>query len=249
MCNAWNHPQGCTCGWGGEGHLGRRSSGNGATGSSGYWWVPPITHTLTSYVNPNAACPLCGAPVYFYLSPNGGRVFFDELGPPWPKHPCTDNRSVPKQLIATPNTEKSYKWQVNGWEPFFITEISNLYKYVLELKGEYKDRQIKLYVRRNAHGAVDYINKQCIAYLRKIDDSSFDLSLITPTGTPISITAFLTLMRASKTSRVVRREDALRKITTIRRVTKAKLKKIKKPVLPEIKGALALALEKAKKKG
>lgn len=212
--------------------------------------MPPITNTRTSYVNPNAACPVCGDPVYFYQSPNGGRVFFDELGPPWPKHPCTDNRSIPKQLIATPNTEKVYKWQEDGWEPFYITEISKLYKYVLELKGECKGRQIKLYVRRNAHSAIDHVNNRCIAYLRKIDDGSFDFSLITPTGTPISISAFLTLIRASQTSRVVRREDALRKIT-IKRAAKAKPKKsgdLKKPVLPDTKGALALAFEEAKKK-
>tara|TARA_Y100001934_G_C11848619_1_gene538526 strand:+ start:390 stop:614 length:225 start_codon:yes stop_codon:yes gene_type:complete len=28
MCNAWNHPPGCTCGWGGEGHLGVNPYGN-----------------------------------------------------------------------------------------------------------------------------------------------------------------------------------------------------------------------------
>jgi hypothetical protein len=42
-------------------------------------------------VRPNAKCPVCGAPVYFYQNEYGSRVFFDELGPPWPKHPCTDN--------------------------------------------------------------------------------------------------------------------------------------------------------------
>jgi hypothetical protein len=47
--------------------------------------------TVTSYVNPNAHCPVCGKKVFFYQSPFGGRVFFDDLGWPWPKHPCTDN--------------------------------------------------------------------------------------------------------------------------------------------------------------
>ena len=42
------------------------------------------------FVNPNANCPECGAPVFFYQNEHGSRVFFDELGPPWPKHPCTD---------------------------------------------------------------------------------------------------------------------------------------------------------------
>jgi len=34
MCNAWNHPPDCTCGWGGEGHLGI-SVGNWSLGGSG----------------------------------------------------------------------------------------------------------------------------------------------------------------------------------------------------------------------
>jgi hypothetical protein len=79
-------------------------------GSSGYGsgsrWVERKTESgqrfifgwveYPSYVNPNARCPVCGAEVYFYQSPYGGRVFFDELGPPWPKHPCTssDDSSV-----------------------------------------------------------------------------------------------------------------------------------------------------------
>jgi hypothetical protein len=33
---------------------------------------------------------VCGASVYYYQNEHGSRVFFDELGPPWPKHPCTD---------------------------------------------------------------------------------------------------------------------------------------------------------------
>lgn len=44
-----------------------------------------------SWVEPNASCPVCGCAVYFYKSPYGGSVYFDELGPPWPKHVCTDH--------------------------------------------------------------------------------------------------------------------------------------------------------------
>lgn len=43
------------------------------------------------YVNPNATCPKCGADVYFYQNEHGSRVYFDDLGPPWPKHPCMDS--------------------------------------------------------------------------------------------------------------------------------------------------------------
>ena len=44
----------------------------------------------SSFTNPNADCPVCGAAVFFYQNNFGSRVYFDELGPPWPKHPCTD---------------------------------------------------------------------------------------------------------------------------------------------------------------
>src|SRR5260221_9367601 len=54
---------------------------------------------LGSFTIPNASCPVCGASVFFYQSPHNGRVFFDELGPPWPKHPCTDN---PQLSVYTP---------------------------------------------------------------------------------------------------------------------------------------------------
>jgi hypothetical protein len=43
------------------------------------------------FVNPNADCPECGERVFFYQNRFGSRVYFDELGKPWPKHPCTDN--------------------------------------------------------------------------------------------------------------------------------------------------------------
>lgn len=52
---------------------------------------PGAFRTVESYVNPNAICPECRKTVFFYQSPYGGRVFFDDLGWPWPKHSCTDN--------------------------------------------------------------------------------------------------------------------------------------------------------------
>lgn len=106
MCNAWNHPADCCCGWGGEGNFGGLGGYGGGGGSSfrstfdGEVFEFPFV-TYPSYVNPNARCPVCGADVYFYQSPYGGRVFFDDLGPPWPKHPCTDNPVVQHHFSTT----------------------------------------------------------------------------------------------------------------------------------------------------
>jgi hypothetical protein len=35
-----------------------------------------------------ANCPTCGAHVFFFMCDCGSRVFFDELGAPWPIHDC-----------------------------------------------------------------------------------------------------------------------------------------------------------------
>ena len=58
--------------------------------------------TIESYVNPDAICPVCGEIVFYYQGPNGGRVFFDALGWPWPKHPCTDNPKAKTARIINP---------------------------------------------------------------------------------------------------------------------------------------------------
>jgi hypothetical protein len=58
--------------------------------------------TIGSYTNPNAVCPVCGDIVFFYQNHNGGRVFFDALGWPWPKHPCTDTAAAQRGKVGTP---------------------------------------------------------------------------------------------------------------------------------------------------
>jgi hypothetical protein len=83
-CNGWNHPPGCTCGWGGVNY------GRVATPAREIFSRSTARQIWRSFVNPNARCPECKGLVFYYQSENGGRVFFDELGPPWPKHPCTD---------------------------------------------------------------------------------------------------------------------------------------------------------------
>lgn len=127
MCNAWNHPLGCTCGWGGEGHLGK---GSGISSGLRNSFLPSLSINLglyPSYVNPNAICPVCGEIVFFYQSPHGGRVFFDELGPPWPKHPCTDNGAS----VNLNSSKGSFypEWRFS-WNPLHIDKydtFSNRY--------------------------------------------------------------------------------------------------------------------------
>jgi len=81
--------------------------------------------------------------VFFYQSPHGSRVFFDDLGPPWPKHPCTDNslnfahgpaNTSPTSAPSTyrhatsarndgAHSPSVYAWQSHGWSPFLTKPV------------------------------------------------------------------------------------------------------------------------------
>jgi hypothetical protein len=91
MCNAHNHPPGCTCGWGGDGHLGRGGGGRQSSyrefhSSEVKTWKMEKDRDFCSPTK----CPKCGLPVFF-VRHNGGSVWFDELGYPWTKHGCFDD--------------------------------------------------------------------------------------------------------------------------------------------------------------
>lgn len=107
-CNGFNHPPDCNCGWGGV-----------------YYGAPESHPSLAwpmapgSFINPNAKCPVCGAAVFFYRSPDGGRVFFDELGPPWPKHPCTAGQ------VATVTEPSSAYWEAKAYWDKWIARVAN----------------------------------------------------------------------------------------------------------------------------
>jgi len=122
MCNAFNHPPNCTCGWGGVWY--------GSNSDAGSWLFNKEprprklgrqrgTHENPSggLTVPNSKCPVCGDDVFYYESPYGGRVFFDDLGPPWPKHPCTSGES------ASTVFEKLRPWQKQDWKPLSSVSI------------------------------------------------------------------------------------------------------------------------------
>lgn len=95
MCNAHNHPADCTCGWGGDGHIGRRTDSfdsNSYINNQNYRTLAESMTLLAKargrpVVIPNT-CKYCGQDVYFYANEYGSRVFFEILGKPWTKHLC-----------------------------------------------------------------------------------------------------------------------------------------------------------------
>ena len=48
-------------------------------------------------------CRFCGAKVFYYEDEFGSKVFFDELGPPWPKHSCAKYEAfLLQQAVSSP---------------------------------------------------------------------------------------------------------------------------------------------------
>jgi hypothetical protein len=87
-----NHTQNCLCGWCVySDRVRRRQQRIGLNEAKLLLKKHGVTSKSSCLVIPNARCPVCQAFVFYYSNDFGSRVFFDQLGPPWPKHGCTDN--------------------------------------------------------------------------------------------------------------------------------------------------------------
>ncbi|MEZ8042420.1 MULTISPECIES: hypothetical protein [Vibrio] len=73
-----------------------------------------------AFTVPNAKCPNCGDNVFYYEHPNGAKVYFDELGPPWPKHPCIIERRTSTKRKVSKNKPASANWMSSYWKPLIL---------------------------------------------------------------------------------------------------------------------------------
>lgn len=173
MCNAWNHPPGCTCGWGGEGATG----GGNNLGEYCFDWSPDYYRlNYISYTNPNARCPICNAHVFFYKSPFGGRVFFDDLGPPWPKHPCTDIDTINENLLIRSRFSNSPSWERDGWFPAILIKIgypSNKKLISFRVFNKLNKRIVQTLIRDDFS---EFNKGHVLFFYKKVNETEFDIS-------------------------------------------------------------------------
>lgn len=130
MCNAHNHPPNCTCGWGQGSNFSFSSKfnsifrNNSIQENYAYKVLEVFPEHKFSVTVPNALCPVCGEKVFFYQNNNGSRVFFDSLGKPWPKHPCTDKEGY--------STKDGKRGNIYSKDDFCIPEFSKEKKEVIQ---------------------------------------------------------------------------------------------------------------------
>ena len=102
--------------------------------------------SIRSYTVPNATCPVCGETVFYYQSPNGGRVFFDDLGWPWPKHPCTDNKRSAGKLTHPKRTSNILAFRARDGSQLAIYDLDDfedlegICKFIFRRQGTNKRR-------------------------------------------------------------------------------------------------------------
>ncbi|MGI8499955.1 MAG: hypothetical protein ACR2LR_02280 [Hassallia sp.] len=92
MCNAWNHPPGCDCGWGGGSY-----GGGGASTVSDNTTIADkvlankIVNEIRDAETYPTKCWWCGDEVFYHTNGFGDSVLFDSLGSPWRVHLCWKN--------------------------------------------------------------------------------------------------------------------------------------------------------------
>ena len=193
MCNAHNHPPGCTCKFAGGNHGQRRS---GSTRGALQGRLAEVAResrievgpSRESCLVPNARCPVCGQAVFYYRNDNGSSVFFDDTGPSWPKHPCTSTLDrpliresvIPLSQRAKIRASREEKWAKSGWEHASLQSIKGITLIIpkLELMTRGKDGTVRntvfLYVNA-AHlprgiKPEALLNKATIFFVQKKDN-------------------------------------------------------------------------------
>jgi hypothetical protein len=172
-CNGHNNPPSCNCGWGGmwhgsqpvpvnriwaDGKTRLNADGSLAEASSIHRHV--VRRKPESITIPNARCPVCCASVFFYQNEYGSRVFFDDLGYGWPKHPCTDDSRYDSPIsgkIFAPASPREHRLSgvAIGWGPFLIYEKREFHIVVADfLSDEYLRLELKSDILSNVFPVV-----------------------------------------------------------------------------------------------
>jgi len=162
-CNGHNHSPYCNCGWGGgnRGYKNPRPKTKKSTkiikkNNRKYNYIPKI-ETYKSFTVPNVQCNCCGQKIFFYQSPYEGKVFFEELGPPWKKHCCepqcckSSKKNIPKPIEKHINIDKKSTWERRKWIPCIIISetIINTHINKVTVKSVVDMNQYIFFIQKN----------------------------------------------------------------------------------------------------
>jgi hypothetical protein len=170
LCNAKNHRWNCECGFGGA-----KVSSSPKKKTAEASDLLALPRVPRHYTKPNERCPFCNAPVFFHQLRNLGRVYFDEPGAPWRKHPCTDKASLSYRGPFGSDNE--------GWPQLTQMSVDALSDSVLRLLGKLNNQDCVVFVGTSAFRHIPspstYLSESFIQAHPSLD-GRFDLALLTP---------------------------------------------------------------------
>jgi len=167
-------------------------------------FISPLKCSYESFTIPNASCPVCGATVFYYSNSYGSSVFFDELGPPWPKHLCTDNSRTtynPKDLPKDRCEKKTYSWQRNGWKLLKVKKLMRLSgeEIQIEVTTFPDNKQFTLSIHHISivqfSGEWQLLEDGLLALIRVGKKSQCNVSILTEPGIPLEFPALIAKRR------------------------------------------------------
>ncbi|MET1117223.1 MAG: hypothetical protein ABWY08_20040 [Comamonas sp.] len=158
--------------------------------------MPSVAPVRRVRIAPNARCPVCSSSVYFYDLVNTGRVYFDELGAPWPKHPCTDKLS--EFNAGAVNAGDAIKWVT-----VVKIEVELADKGMLRLSGKMPEGNLLVYVSvknfEDAQEPAEFLRESFIQ-TRLSSSGKFDLALLTPDARPQLVPGYVKIADAAANS-------------------------------------------------
>jgi len=187
FCNAKNHGWNCVCGFGGA--EGARSAKRASLDAPDLFALPTVPRR---YTKPNERCSFCDASVFFRRLANGGMVYFDEPGSPWPKHPCLDQNS--KSYLGTANPKNG------GWPLITDATAESVNPSVIGLSGRLSDQNWIAFVSiipfKGAPVSARYLRESFIQAVPALD-GRFNLALLTPDLRRILVKGYPTAAEAT----------------------------------------------------
>ena len=191
----YNHYSWCNCGWCVKDRGGYRytspeikvvtKSKIVKKNGNEYKYLSKI-ETYESFTVPNIKCKCCGEEIFFYQSPYGGKVFFNELGHPWEKHCCEPEccakkiENIPHEVLNKDRIVELIKepfWKKDGWTPaIYIKE--EYYDYLIKkitFKAMNNYQEYSFFVK-NKQFSLFKIKEGLAINFRPINETFFEIS-------------------------------------------------------------------------
>jgi hypothetical protein len=170
LCNAKNHHWNCTCGFGGT--KSASTTKRAGLNAPDLFEVPKVPRR---YTKPNERCSFCDASVFFRQLANRGKVYFDDPGVPWTKHPCLDRGS--KSYMGTVDSKS------RGWAQVTLISAIAISESVIRLSGRLYDHDLIVFVSarsfKDTPSPPTHLRDSFIQARVGID-GKYDLAVLTP---------------------------------------------------------------------